>query len=81
MQTHIDDNISKFFKNNKKTLFEIFAKTYDFFFKKNNFVNIAKIKKNTIDDHEIIFSLHKNFVSKNQFDNFNKFRTIDIFFN
>ena len=80
MQTQIDDDISKFSKNNKKTLSEIFAKAYNFFFEKNNFVNIAKIRKNTIDDHEISFSLHRNFVSKNQFDDFNKFDTIDIFF-
>ena len=79
LQTHINDNISRFSRNNKKTLFEIFTKTNHFFFKKNSLVNIANVRKNTIDNHEISFSLHKNLVSKNQFDFFNKFNTIDIF--
>ena len=79
LQTHIDNDISKSFRNNRKTLFEVFAKTYHFSFKRNDLVNIAEIRKDTTDDHEISFSLHRDFVSKNQFDCLNKLDTIDIF--
>ena len=68
LQTHIDDDISKSFKNDKKTLFEIFTKIYLFFSKKTISSTSQMSKKNTIDDHEISISLHRNFVSKNQFD-------------
>ena len=80
LKIYIDHDISKLVDNNKKTLFEIFAKTYNFFFKNDDFVNVAKIEKNFVNDHEISFSLHENFVSKNQFDFFNQFATIVIFF-
>ena len=51
-----------------------------FFFQRNSLVNIADVRKNTTDDHEISFSLHRDFVSKNQFDFFNKLNAIHIFF-
>ena len=79
LQTHIDDDISRSFRNNRKTLFEVFAKAYHLFFKRNDLVNIAEIRKDTTDDHEVSFSLHRNLVSKDQFDCLNKLDTIDIF--
>ena len=77
LQTHINNNISKSFKNNKKTLFEIFIKTI--FFSKETISSTSQMsKKITINDYKISFSLHKNLVSKNRFDFFNKFNTIDF---
>ena len=80
MQTHIDDDISRFSRNNRKTLFEVLAKTYNFFFERNSLVNIAEVRKGTADDHEISFSLHRDLVPKDQLGDFNKLGTIGIFF-
>ena len=74
------NDVFKFVKTYWQRLFKIVAKYYHFIVEKNDFVHIANVKKNTINDEHIVFSLHKNFVSKNQFRNFEKNRSICIFF-
>ena len=80
LQTTNYDDVFKFVKTYWQRLFEIIAKYYHFIVEKNDFIHIANVKKNTIDDEYIEFSLHENFVSKNQFRNFEKSRSICIFF-
>ena len=79
LQTHTDDDISRSSGNNRKTLFEVLAKAYHLFSKRNSLVNIAEVRKGTIDDHEVSFSLHRGLVPKDQLGCLNKLGTIDIF--